>query len=140
MYLMRNLILLHAALADENRQRLLNLIKGGEICVCHLQGVLQTNQPKISRHLAYLRRAGLVEARRDGKWTHYRLKKLNRNFGKILLETLNCLRNEPQIKKDIQRLQQITYFPSRFGFASPRPVRLETINLCKPILSQKFQR
>ena len=137
---MRNLTLFYAALADGNRLRLLNLMRGGEICVCHLQGVLQTNQPKISRHLAYLRRAGLVEARRDGKWTHYRLKKLNRNFENILLETLNCLRNEPQIKKDIQRLKQITCFPSRFGFASPRPVRLETINLCKSIFSQKFQR
>jgi ArsR family transcriptional regulator, arsenate/arsenite/antimonite-responsive transcriptional repressor len=122
MSVMRNLVLLNAALADENRLRLLNLIKGGEICVCHLQGVLQTNQPKISRHLAYLRKAGLVEARQDGRWTHYRLKKLRRNFGNILSGTLNCLRNEPQIKKDIYRLKQITCCPSRFGFASPRVV------------------
>jgi ArsR family transcriptional regulator len=117
---MRNLVLLNAALADENRLRLLNLIKSGEICVCHLQGVLQTNQPKISRHLAYLRKAGLVEARHDGKWTHYRLKKLGGNFEKILSDTLNCLRTEPQIKKDLQRLKQITCCPSRYGFSSPR--------------------
>jgi ArsR family transcriptional regulator len=120
MYAMRDLVLLNAALADENRLRLLNLIRGGEICVCHLQGVLQTNQPKISRHLAYLRKAGLVEARHDGKWTHYRLKKLGGNFEKILSETLNCLRTEPQIKKDLQRLKQITCCPSRFGFSAPR--------------------
>jgi ArsR family transcriptional regulator len=119
---MRNLVLLSAALADENRLRLLNLIKGGEICVCHLQGVLQTNQPKISRHLAYLRKAGLVEARRDGRWTHYRLKKLGGNFENILSGTLHCLRSEPQIKKDIKRLKQIMCCPSRFGFASPRVV------------------
>jgi ArsR family transcriptional regulator len=117
---MRNLVLLNAALADENRLRLLNLIKGGEICVCHLQGVLQTNQPKISRHLAYLRKAGLVEARHDGKWTHYRLKKLSGNFEKILSDTLLCLSTEPQIKKDLQRLKQITCRLSRFGFSAPR--------------------
>jgi ArsR family transcriptional regulator, arsenate/arsenite/antimonite-responsive transcriptional repressor len=120
MSVMRHLVLLNAALADENRLRLLNLIQGGEICVCHLQGVLRTNQPKISRHLAYLRKAGLVEARRDGKWTHYRLKKLGRNFERILSGTLNCLRTEPQIKIDVHRLKQITCCPSRFGFASPR--------------------
>jgi ArsR family transcriptional regulator len=120
MFVMRHLVLLNAALADENRLRLLNLIKGGEICVCHLQGVLQTNQPKISRHLAYLKKAGLVDARRDGKWTHYRLKKLGGNLDKILSETLIGLRSEPQIKKDIQRLKQITCSPSRFGFSAPR--------------------
>jgi ArsR family transcriptional regulator len=120
MSFMRRLVLFYAALADENRLRLLNLMRGGEICVCHLQGVLQTNQPKISRHLAYLRRAGLVQARRDGKWTHYRLNKLPRNLKKILSETLFCLRNEPQIKKDFQRLKQITCRPSRYGFSSPR--------------------
>ena len=56
-YSMEDLVSFYAALADENRLRLLNLIKDGEICVCYLQGVLQTNQPKISRHLAYLRLA-----------------------------------------------------------------------------------
>ena len=120
---MRDLVSFYAALADGNRLRLLNLMRGGEICVCHLQGVLQTNQPKISRHLAYLRKAGLVEARRDGKWTHYRLKKIGGNLDKILVETLNCLRSEPQIKKDTQRLKQIVRRPSRFGFASARAVR-----------------
>jgi ArsR family transcriptional regulator, arsenate/arsenite/antimonite-responsive transcriptional repressor len=117
---MRNLVLLHSALADENRLRLLNLIKGGEICVCHLQGVLQTNQPKISRHLAYLRKTGLVEARQDGKWAHYRLKKLGGNYQKILAETFNCLRAEPQMNKDLHRLKQIACCPSRFGFSAPR--------------------
>ena len=65
---MREIALFYSALSDETRLRLLSLMKDGEVCVCHLQGVLKTNQPKISRHLAYLRRAGLVEARRDGKW------------------------------------------------------------------------
>jgi ArsR family transcriptional regulator len=116
---MRDLVLFFAALADLNRLRLLNLMRDGEICVCHLQGTLQTNQPKISRHLAYLRRSGLVAARRDGKWIHYRLKKLDRNKKKILAETLARLAIEPQVRKDRARVKQIACCPSRYGFSTP---------------------
>jgi ArsR family transcriptional regulator len=105
---MRDVAVFHAALADETRLRLLCLIEGGEVCVCHLQDVLKTNQPKISRHLAYLRKAGLVEARRDGKWSHYRLKELEADLEKIRSQTLTHLKIEPQIKKDLQRLKQVT--------------------------------
>ena len=105
---MRDVAVFHAALADETRLRLLCLIEGGEVCVCHLQDVLKTNQPKISRHLAYLRKAGLVEARRDGKWSHYRLKELETDLEKIRSQTLAHLKIEPQIKKDLQRLKQVT--------------------------------
>jgi ArsR family transcriptional regulator len=115
---MRDLSFFFAALADENRLRLLYLMKEGEICVCYLQRVLQTNQPKISRHLAYLKRAGLVEARRDGKWMHYRLKKLESGCEKLFSETLNRLANEPLIKKDAERLKQIQCCPSRYGIPS----------------------
>jgi len=62
---------LFAALADPTRLRLLNLMSGREVCVCHFVEILKQSQPKISRHLAYLRRAGLVSARRDGTWMHY---------------------------------------------------------------------
>jgi len=62
---------LFQALADRTRLRLLNLMSGGEICVCFLVAVLDELQPKISRHLAYLRDAGLVRARREAKWIHY---------------------------------------------------------------------
>jgi ArsR family transcriptional regulator len=103
---MRDVVLFHAALADETRLRLLCLIEGGEVCVCHLQGVLKTNQPKISRHLAYLKKAGLVEARREGKWSHYRLKEMDSDLGKILSQTLRHMKLEPQIIKDIQRLKK----------------------------------
>ncbi len=120
---MRDLSLFFAALADENRLRLLYLMKEGEICVCYLQGVLQTNQPKISRHLAYLRRAGLVEARRDGKWMHYRLKKLESSQEKILSETLQRLAKEVPIKKDAQRLKQIQCCPSKYGIPEAGPKR-----------------
>src|ERR1700722_12056497 len=118
---MRDFPLFFAALSDENRLRPLYLMKEGEICVCYLQGVLQTNQPKISRHLAYLKRAGLVEARRDGKWMHYRLKKLEDNREKILAETLKRLEMELPIKRDAQRLKQIVCCPSRYGISSVEP-------------------
>lgn len=117
---MRDLALFYAALADKNRLRLLHAMRGGEICVCFLQGVLQTNQPKVSRHLAYLKRARLVESRRQGKWRHYRLSKLPAPLGKILRQTLDCLGTEPEIKKDGERLKQISCGPSRYGLAAPQ--------------------
>ena len=104
---MRDLALFYAALSDPTRLRLLNLMKNREICVCYLQEVLKTNQPKISRHLAYLKKAGLVEARRDGKWAHYRLKKTDGNLDKILSQTLDRLGREAQIRKDSVRLKQV---------------------------------
>jgi ArsR family transcriptional regulator len=64
---------LFQALGDPTRLRLLNLLSEGELCVCYFVEILDEPQPKISRHLAYLRDAGLVSARREGKWMHYRL-------------------------------------------------------------------
>jgi ArsR family transcriptional regulator len=64
---------LFAALSDGTRLRLLNLMADGEVCVCFFIDVLDQPQPTISRHLAYLRKAGLVADRRDGKWIHYRV-------------------------------------------------------------------
>ncbi len=60
------------ALSDPTRLRLLSLLADGEVCVCFLGDVLKMVQPKVSRHLAYLKKAGLVAARREGKWMHYR--------------------------------------------------------------------
>jgi ArsR family transcriptional regulator len=68
------LVTVYKALADETRLRILSLLKDGEVCVCHIHGGLRMPQPTVSRHLAYLRRSGLVEARREGVWMHYRLK------------------------------------------------------------------
>ncbi len=68
-----DLVTLFQALADRTRLRLLNLMTEGEICVCYFVEVLCESQPKISRHLAYLRRTGIVAARREGKWMHYRI-------------------------------------------------------------------
>ncbi|MDQ3819213.1 MAG: metalloregulator ArsR/SmtB family transcription factor [Acidobacteriota bacterium] len=66
-------LLFFRALADYTHLRLINLIGADEVCVCYFVEVLNINQPKISRHLAYLRRAGMIEARREGKWMHYRV-------------------------------------------------------------------
>src|ERR1041385_578523 len=68
-----DLELLFRALADRTRLRLINLMGGNEVCVCFFVEALKMSQPKISRHLAYLRRAGIVGVRREGKWMHYRL-------------------------------------------------------------------
>ena len=68
-----DLALLFAALSDRTRLRLLNLMDGREVCVCYFVEILGQGQPKISRHLAYLRRAGVVAARREGKWMHYKI-------------------------------------------------------------------
>jgi ArsR family transcriptional regulator, arsenate/arsenite/antimonite-responsive transcriptional repressor len=63
----------YAALADSTRLRILALLRDGEICVCHIHASLDVPQPTASRHLAYLRKSGLVDARREGIWMHYRL-------------------------------------------------------------------
>jgi ArsR family transcriptional regulator len=61
------------ALADKTRLRILALLGNNEVCVCHLHDSLALPQPTVSRHLAYLRRVGLVDVRRDGVWMHYRV-------------------------------------------------------------------
>ena len=68
---------LFKALADATRLRILGLLLTGEVCVCDIHESLKIPQPKASRHLAYLRRSGLVETRRDGLWVHYRLAPLD---------------------------------------------------------------
>ncbi len=116
---MRNVANFFSALAEPTRLRLLYQMKNGEICVCFLQGVLQTNQPKVSRHLAYLKKAGLVKARRQGKWMHYSLAKIEAPLQNILWETLSRLEKEPQTKRDVKRLKHISCSPSSYGISSP---------------------
>lgn len=93
------------ALADKTRLRLLNLMRDGEVCVCFFTEVLGESQPKISRHLAYLRNAGLVEARRDGKWMHYRIVEPENEVAKrVLRETLDGLKEREEMQKDYENL------------------------------------
>ena len=116
---MKRYVTFFAALADENRLRLLHLMRDGESCVCYLQGALKTNQPKISRHLAYLRRAGLVEARREGKWIYYSIRKQSGKLGALLKEALKAVGDETQIKGDVERARRIQCAPERFGLSVP---------------------
>jgi ArsR family transcriptional regulator len=96
---------LFMALADKTRLRLLNLMREDEICVCFFTEVLGDSQPKISRHLAYLRNAGLVSARRDGKWMHYRIEMPENIFAaKIFQETLDALKDQDDMRRDHENL------------------------------------
>src|SRR2546422_11045655 len=86
------------ALADKTRLRLLNLIGDQEVCVCFFVEILGTNQPKISRHLAYLRRAGIVKARREGKWMHYQVTSPSHPVAnRFLGEVMDWLRQDAQM-------------------------------------------
>lgn len=95
------------ALGDETRLRILALLKDGEVCVCHIHGGLRLPQPTVSRHLAYLRRAGLVEARRDGVWMHYRLATPSSPVvGELLRSALHALTHAPETAGDKERLRR----------------------------------
>ncbi len=103
---------LFKALADPTRLRLINLIGDDEVCVCFFVEVLKINQPKISRHLAYLRRAGVVSARRDGKWIHYRLAvPPDSHAAKIFGEVRAAMRNDDAMKSDRARFEKICCAP-----------------------------
>src|SRR5579862_5030825 len=78
------------AFSDRTRLRILNLLKPGELCVCDLVRVIDVPQPKISRHLAYLRKAGLVIARKDGLWMYYQLAPMKNDFHRKLMDCLAC--------------------------------------------------
>ena len=100
--------LLFKALADQTRLRLLSLMGDDEVCVCYFVEVLKTNQPKISRHLAYLRRAGLVAARREGKWMHYRVAvPPAEHAARIFTEVRAWLREDREMQRDRERMRQV---------------------------------
>ena len=100
------------ALGDRTRLRLLNLMRDEEICVCYFVEVFKTNQPKISRHLAYLRKAGLVSARREGKWIHYRITKpTNEHAQKVLEDVMAWTASDKEMQKDRELLIKICCSP-----------------------------
>ena len=111
-----DLALLFAALADRTRLRLLNLMDGREVCVCYFVEILGQSQPKISRHLAYLRRAGIVAARREGKWMHYKIVvPKHAGAARILRETLSVLSEEKAMQADLARLTRPAALRREFG-------------------------
>ena len=119
-----NLAGLFAALADNTRLRLLNLMAGREVCVCYFVEILGQGQPKISRHLAYLRNAGLVAARREGKWMHYRIcPQSDAAATSILATVLDALGASPQMRADCAKLDRACCAPQRLVLpeGAPRP-------------------
>jgi ArsR family transcriptional regulator len=106
---LRSVDRLFKAVADPTRVRILGLLLGGELCVCHIHENLGIPQPKTSRHLAYLRRAGLVEARKRGLWVYYRLATRSDGLGQTLLDAIHhCIGHLATIKRDRARLARKT--------------------------------
>jgi ArsR family transcriptional regulator len=120
---------LFAALSDLTRLRLLNLMDGREVCVCYFVEILKQSQPKISRHLAYLRNAGIVSARRQGKWMHYSIERPDDAGAAAILDaTLMSFRTAPEMLSDLARLSKACCQPQRFVTlqGAPVPTRSET--------------
>jgi len=124
-----DLAALFAALADPTRLRLLNLMNGREVCVCYFVEILKQSQPKISRHLAYLRNAGIVSTRREGKWMHYSIARFeNAGEAAILNAALASLKADRAMQADLARLSKACCEPQRFIAleGAPTPAPLET--------------
>jgi ArsR family transcriptional regulator len=116
---------LFKALADATRLRILGLLLTGEVCVCDIHESLKIPQPKASRHLAYLRRTGLVETRRDGLWIHYRLGTLADPVLAAIVDAVHhALAHTDAVQRDAQRLQK------RTGCCVPTPGRREGVPCC----------
>ena len=116
------------ALADRTRLRLLNLMRTDEICVCFFVEILKTNQPKISRHLAYLRRAGIVGARREGPWMHYRIvEPADADAAQALKDLMAWLAKDTEMQRDRDRLVKLCCAPQLpiTIQSAPRPVSLK---------------
>ena len=115
------------ALSDRTRLRLLNLIGDDEVCVCYFVEILQVSQPKISRHLAYLRKAGLVATRREGKWMHYRITiPVDPHAARMLRDVRNWLAENPEMQQERELFITTCCKPglSETLQGAPRPARL----------------
>jgi ArsR family transcriptional regulator len=118
------------ALADATRLRILRLLMAGDVCVCDIHDALKIPQAKASRHLAYLRRAGLVTTRREGLWVHYSLSKsADPIVATIEDATTHVLGHVEALKKDAARLEKRTGCcvpasgTAEFACCSPRASR-----------------
>lgn len=123
--------MLFAALADRTRLRLLNLMNGREVCVCYFVEILRQSQPKISRHLAYLRRVGIVAARREGKWMHYKIvAPTHAGVARILSEALAVLTQDAEMQRDLGLLNKACCAPQRLPVpqGAPPPAKSPTLS------------
>lgn len=113
----------YMALADKTRLRLLNLMRDEEVCVCFFTEVLGDSQPKISRHLAYLRNAGIVKARREGKWMHYSIVEPDAEGGKkVLNEALAWLDDQDEMRTERERYKMICGAPEMLVQIARTPI------------------
>jgi ArsR family transcriptional regulator, arsenate/arsenite/antimonite-responsive transcriptional repressor len=118
---------LFQALADATRLRILGLLLTGEVCVCDIHESLKISQPKASRHLAYLRRAGLVLARREGLWMYYRLAESREPLVDTIRQAVtHTLGHVESIRRDAGRLQKKT------GCCLPTVVGTPNLTCCSP--------
>ena len=116
---------LFMALADKTRLRLLNLMRDGEVCVCFFTEVLGQSQPKISRHLAYLRNAGIVAARRDGKWMHYSIRwPESEGAGRVLDELFDWMDSREELQGDKFKYAELCTSPETLLQIARTPIRL----------------
>lgn len=104
---------LYRALADRTRLRLLNLMGDDEVCVCFFVEVLKMSQPRISRHLAYLKQSGIVATRREGKWMHYRIVVPADSFAaQALADARAWLTTDKEMQRDRDRLEKVCCSPA----------------------------
>jgi ArsR family transcriptional regulator, arsenate/arsenite/antimonite-responsive transcriptional repressor len=121
---------LFKALADETRLRILGLLLTGEVCVCHIHESLRITQTKASRHLAYLRRSGLVTTRREGVWVHYRLSDAEDPVVQTIRQAVaHGLGHVAAVHRDAERLQKKT------GCCLPTMAGLPVPSCCAPASS-----
>jgi ArsR family transcriptional regulator len=100
--------LMFRAFSDRNRLRILALLRGGEMCVGDIVAALRVPQARASRHLAYLRRAGLVVARKSGLWSYYSLTPARTDFHRNLLDCVGqCFRDVPEVRADAARAAKV---------------------------------
>lgn len=122
------------ALGDMTRLRLLNLMGKQEICVCYFTEILGQPQPKISRHLAYLRSAGIVTVRREGRWMHYRIV-MPPHIGatQILRQTLGWLSEDRMMQADRARLVKACCSPAKFVALQGAPLPVPIDRAIRPV-------
>ncbi|WP_263419586.1 ArsR/SmtB family transcription factor [Terriglobus albidus] len=111
------------ALSDPTRLRILNLLNGREVCVCYFVEILKEPQPKISRHLAYLRSSGMVATRKEGKWVHYSIAwPEEKDLRKAMSAALRALEDDKKMQADLRQLETACCSPQKFVTLEGAPV------------------
>jgi len=118
------------ALGDATRLRILGLLLTGEVCVCDIHESLKVSQPKVSRHLAYLRRSGLVDTRRQGLWVYYRLADGSDPIVSTIQQAVtHVLGHVAGVQRDAGRLQR------KNGCCLPTTAGAPALTCCAPLMA-----